>query len=177
MVPHEWLAFYCVFFVEYPLKWCTYTKVTALAWLVLHQTTAVSVQVLCTPYNYAPSHFMQSHIRKVCTCLAVTCHLHFWQNDWDLLCATAVTLGWNGYWNKSAQRRPWRMKFSHCSCRDLNPRPFSHESGTLTTELSSAPPPPPPKPLSTMQMGAKATKHWWKPEQSTPATSLSVTLF
>ena len=23
--------------------------------------------------------------------LAVTCHLHFWQNDQDLLCATAVT--------------------------------------------------------------------------------------
>ena len=23
-------------------------------------------------------------------CLAVTCHLHFWQNDWDLLHATAV---------------------------------------------------------------------------------------
>ena len=25
--------------------------------------------------------------------LAVTCHLHFWQNDWDLLRATAVTRG------------------------------------------------------------------------------------
>ena len=24
-------------------------------------------------------------------CLAVTCHLHFWQNDQDLLRATAVT--------------------------------------------------------------------------------------
>ena len=23
---------------------------------------------------------MQSHIRKVHACLAVTCHLHFWQN-------------------------------------------------------------------------------------------------
>ena len=29
--------------------------------------------------------------------LAVTCHLHFWQNDRDLLRATAVTRGWNGY--------------------------------------------------------------------------------
>ena len=29
--------------------------------------------------------------------LAVTCRLHFWQNDQDLLHATAVTLGWNGY--------------------------------------------------------------------------------
>ena len=26
-------------------------------------------------------------------CLAVTCHLHFWQNDWDLLHATVVRQG------------------------------------------------------------------------------------
>ena len=48
---------------------------------------------------------MQSHIRKVYACLAVTCHLHFWQNDRDLLRAIAVTLGWNGYRNKSQQRK------------------------------------------------------------------------
>ena len=30
-------------------------------------------------------------VHKVYACLAVTCHLHFWQNDWDLLHATAVT--------------------------------------------------------------------------------------
>jgi len=74
---------------------------TALAWLVPHETAAVSAQVLCTPYNHAPCHFMQSHIRKVYACLAVTCHLHFWQNDRDLLRATVVTRGWNGYRNKS----------------------------------------------------------------------------
>ena len=38
-------------------------------------------------------------------CLAVTCHLHFWQNDQDLLHATAVTWGWNGYRNKSQHRK------------------------------------------------------------------------
>ena len=40
----------------------------------------------------------------------------------------------------STYSRPWRRKFS---CRDSksNPRPFSHESGALTTELS----PPPEK--------------------------------
>ena len=27
---------------------------------------------------------MQSHIRRVHACLAVTCHLHFWPNDQDL---------------------------------------------------------------------------------------------
>ena len=62
---------------------------TALAWLVPHETATVSAHVLCTPYNHAPCHFLQSHIRKVYACLAVTCHLHFWQNDRDLLRATA----------------------------------------------------------------------------------------
>ena len=50
----------------------------------------LSRRVLCTPYNHEPRHFMQSHIHRVLACLAVTCHLHFWQNDRDLLCATAV---------------------------------------------------------------------------------------
>ena len=72
---------------------------TALAWLVPHETAAISAQALCTPYNHAQCHFMQSHIRKVYACLAVTCHLHFWRNDRDLLRATAVTRGWNGYRN------------------------------------------------------------------------------
>ena len=67
------------------------------------ETAAVSAQVF-TPYNHAPCHFMQSHIRKVYACLAVTCHLRFWQNDRDLLRATAVTRGWNGCRNKSKQK-------------------------------------------------------------------------
>ena len=84
-----------------------------------HETAAVSVQVLCKPYSHAPCHFMQlSHLRKMYACLAVTCHLHFWQNDRDILRATAVTWGWNGYQKKSAQKldpgeekcRPWRRK-------------------------------------------------------------------
>ena len=104
-----------------------------------HQTAAVSAQVLCTPYNHAPCHFMQSHTRKVC--LAVTCHLHFWQNDRDLPHAAAVTRGWNGYRNESisTESRPRRRKFSRRSCRDSNPRPSNHESGALTTELSPIP--------------------------------------
>ena len=77
-------------------------------------------------------------------CLAVTCHLHFWQNDRDFLRATVVTRGWNGYRNKSQHRKstlekkilpPFQQGFS----RDSNPRPFNHESGALTTELSPPP--------------------------------------
>ena len=101
-----------------------------------HETAAVSAQVLCTPYNHAPCHFMQSHIRKVYACLAVTCHLHFWQNDRELLRATAVTRGGtDSEIRVSTESRIWRMKFSRLFCRDSNPRPFSHESGALTTEL------------------------------------------
>ena len=37
---------------------------TALAWLVPHDTTAISAQVLCTPYNHIPCHFMRNHIDK-----------------------------------------------------------------------------------------------------------------
>ena len=81
---------------------------TALAWLVPQESAARESQsrrVLCTPYNHATCHFMQSHIRKVYACLAVTCYLHFWQNDRDLLRTTAVTRGWNGYRNNSQHRQ------------------------------------------------------------------------
>ena len=64
-----------------------------------------SRHVPCTPYNYAPCHFIQNHIRKVHACLAVTCRLHFRLNDRDLLRATAVTRGWIGYRNKSLHRK------------------------------------------------------------------------
>ena len=85
--------------------------------------------VLCTPYNHAPFHFMQSHVRKVHAYLAVTCHLHFWQNDRDLLHAIAVTRWWSGYRNKR-QYRKFTLEMK------ILPRPFNHESGVLTTELS-----------------------------------------
>ena len=64
-----------------------------------------SQRILCTLYNHAPCHFMQSHICKGHACLAVTCDRHFWQNDQDILCAAAVTWGWNGYWNKNQHRK------------------------------------------------------------------------
>ena len=42
------------------------------------------------PCTKLQCHFIQSHIGRVYVCLAVTCHLHVWQNDRDLLRATAV---------------------------------------------------------------------------------------
>ena len=57
------------------------------------------------PCTRLQSRFIQSHIGRVYACLAVTCHLHFWQNGRDLLRATTVTRGWNGYRNKSQHRK------------------------------------------------------------------------
>ena len=57
------------------------------------------------PCTRLQCHFIQSHICRVYACLAATCHLHFWQNDRDLLRATAVTQRWNGYRNKSQHRQ------------------------------------------------------------------------
>ena len=78
-------------------------------------------------------------------CLAVTCHLHFWQNDRDFLRATVVTRGWNGYRNKSQHRKstlekkilpPFQQGFEpaafqsrvRCSNHWAIPAPSSHKS-------------------------------------------------
>ena len=63
------------------------------------------LNVLRCHVTNAEARFNKSHIRKVYACLAVTCHLHFWQNDRDFLRATVVTRGWNGYRNKSQHRK------------------------------------------------------------------------
>ena len=89
-----------------------------------HMKLLPSRCVLCTPYNHVPCHFMQSHIHKVHACSAVTCYLHFWQNDRNILHGTAVTPGWNRYRHKSTESWPWRRRFSHRSCQDSNPQPF-----------------------------------------------------
>ena len=73
--------------------------------------------------------FIWSRIRRIHVSLAVSCHLHFWQNGRDPLRVTVVILGWNGYWNtRQSESWPWRRKFSSRSCQDSNPRPFDHES-------------------------------------------------
>ena len=85
----------------------------------------------------AEARFNKIHIRKVYACLAVTCHLHFWQNDRDFLRATVVTRGWNGYRNKSQHRKSTLEK------KILPPFQQGFEpatwSGALTTELSPPP--------------------------------------
>ena len=76
-----------------------------VTWLVPRETAAMSGRYAYTIQPCIISrHFMQSHILRVHVCLVVTCHLHFWQNDRDLLRAAVRTRGWNGYRNKSQHR-------------------------------------------------------------------------
>ena len=85
-------------------------------------------------------------IRKVYACLAVTCHLHFWQNDRDFLRATVVTRGWNGHRNKSQHRK------STLENKILPPFQQGFEPATFQSRVRCsnhwaipAPPPPPQK--------------------------------
>ena len=61
-------------------------------------------------YNYAlvysVTSFKATYLRVHASfALTYHLHLHFWQNDRDLLRATAVTRGWNGYRNQSQHRK------------------------------------------------------------------------
>ena len=132
VILHEWIAFHSAF-----LNIHRSGVLTALPWLVPHETAAISARSVYTIQPCTMS-LHASHIRKMYACLAVTCHLHFRQNDRGLLRATAVTWGWNGYRNESAQKVDPGEENSRAApaCRDSNPRPFDHDSGAVTTELS-----------------------------------------
>ena len=107
-----------------------------------------SRRVLCTPYNHAPYHFMQSHKHKVHACLAVTCLLHFWQNDRDLLRATGVTV--------SAQKVDPGEENSAAAPAGIRTRDLTltTQSGALTTEPSLIP----KRPLNVSCFGARCPK-------------------
>ena len=69
-----------------------------------------------------------------------TCPLHFWQNERDLLGATAVIRGWNGYRNKSQHRNlTLEKKIPQRTCLDSNPRRFDHESSAVPLSYHRSP--------------------------------------
>ena len=103
VILHEWISFYSAFLNSHQSG-----VLTALAWLVPHETAAISAHSVYTIQPWTMHHVTSCKatcIRKVYVCLAITCHLHFWQNDKGLLHATTVTQGWNGYRNKSQHRK------------------------------------------------------------------------
>ena len=74
-----------------------------VTWLVPRETAAISAHV---QYNNSAVYcvtLFDSNMYRVRVCLAVACHLHLRQNGRDVLRATAVTQGWNGYRNKSRE--------------------------------------------------------------------------
>ena len=81
------------------LSHSSWTMLLLLSWCLMSSDVIWHIRDKLWPM---PKH---GSIRKVYACLAVTCHLHFWQNDRDFLRATAVTRGWNGYRNKSQHRK------------------------------------------------------------------------
>ena len=78
------IAFYSV--------WCTYSAIWH-GWCQIKLLP--SRRTLCVPHTTMHQFTMSlhsSHIYRVHVCLAVTCHLHCWQNDQDLLHATVVNI-------------------------------------------------------------------------------------
>ena len=81
-------------FIAYYFKYLPECVLTVLAWLVPHETAAISAHSVYTIQPCTMSrHFIQSHICKVHACLSATCHLHFWQNDRDLFSCYCGTGG------------------------------------------------------------------------------------
>ena len=78
---------------------------------------------------------------RLCACLGVACHLHFWQNGRDLLRAIAVgNAGVEQTTNKS-QHRKWTLekKIPSLLLRDSNAQPYDLGSGALPTSYPDTP--------------------------------------
>ena len=87
-------------------------------------------------YNHAPCHFIQSHIRKVRAYLAVTWHLHVWQNDRGLLRATAVTRGGTDTEISQHRKLTLEKKILPPLLQEFEPATFRSRVRRSTTELS-----------------------------------------
>ena len=151
----DWLFWYRVTVAIHSVLWL-FTKVVYLlhcmvfTWLVPHEITAVLAHVLCTACSHAHAHSVWSHIHRVHVCLAITCHQLFRQNDQDLLHATAVTRGWNRYWNKSQHRKlTLEKKILPELPPGIEPTTFRLQVRRSTTKL-------PPPPHSHLPLGCHA---------------------
>ena len=95
-------------------------------WYCYHlSTSSVYTMQLCTRLQ---CQCIQSCTHSLGACVFSCCHLHFWQNVWDLLPAIEATQGWNGYWNRSQHRMLTQ-----------NLRPFNHKSIVLPLNYFHSP--------------------------------------
>ena len=90
-----YLQLYIACFESVSTKVVYLRRCLVATWLVPPKPAAISTHAMCTLCNHAPVYrFIGRHIRRVHrvhACLAVTCHLHVWQNDLELLRTDAVT--------------------------------------------------------------------------------------
>ena len=128
-------------FLKHSLKWCPNSTIWFLhGWCHVHHIPCTSVQC----------HFNWSHTCRVHVSLAVICRLHFWQNNQDLLCATAVTRGWSSCQNKSECRKlTLEQKILSPFLLGLKPTTFWSQVWHSTTQLF--PPTPNHHPLCPVQ--------------------------
>ena len=137
---NEWLAFHSVLWISTKVVAALFSCYMAGATRNYCRLDAGSVYTIppCTSLQY--SWFcvaVQSHIRGMHVCLVVTCHLYFWQNDRNLLRATAVTRGWNGYRSKNEHRKlTFENKFLPPILPGLEPETFRSRVRLSTIELS-----------------------------------------
>ena len=80
---------------------------------------------------------IQSQIGRLHVCLAVTCHVHFWQNGQDLLCAAVITWGSNRYIRQlvSVSHKPFlheTKQYAYCHT-ELNIFSSSSSTSSLPT--------------------------------------------
>ena len=115
---------------EYPPKWLQFCLIVTL----LVPRSVYTIQ----PCTSLQCHFIQSHIGRVYVCLAVTCHLHFWQNDRNILRATAVTRGRKGYRNKR-RKLAMEKKIIPLLLPGLEPETYRSRVRNSTTELFPLP--------------------------------------
>ena len=84
---------------------CVCARARAFVCVCVFVSVYVRVYACALARTSLQFHLIRSQKRRMHACLAATFKLHFWQNDRDLLHATAVTQGWNGYRNKSQYRK------------------------------------------------------------------------
>ena len=115
VILHEWTAFYSTSVLNIHGS----GVLTVLVLLVPHETDTISACYVYTIQPCTTSLHTKPHAH-----LAVTCHLHFQQNDQGLLHATAVTPGWNGHWNKSRTKLTLEKKIIAPLLQGFEPTTF-----------------------------------------------------
>ena len=116
-------AFFIVHLFEFPSRWCTSVPhYLVVKWLVPCETAAISVHILCTPYNHAPVYSVTTKGACVFSCILPPALSAEWLGSF--ICFGGNT-GVEGYRNKSQHRKlTLEKKILLLLCQDSNPWPF-----------------------------------------------------